>query len=220
MQQLETNAKEMDAISEELQSIEESIETEYDSFSQTLNSKRRQEQEQNAKEIMKNAKTIEEARKLMIEKEKQMAEAAAMAAANASEPQKVINNILNKINTTVAQLPIPTGKSAPPPVSMSVIIDPTSSKTKKTDDLGSVLMPNEDELNRFLDDSLKSSKSEQNLTGNKQHEDCEEDDHELSNPMVAAFKENIDSSDEDTLSKAQIQRKQSAKTFFTHLRWF
>ena len=217
MQQLETNAKEMDGISEELQSIEESIETEYDSFSQTLNSKRRQEQEQNAKEIMKNAKTIEEARKMMIEKEKQMAEAAAIAAANASEPQKVINNILNKINTTVAQLPIPTGKSAPP-VSMSVIIDPMSSKTKKPDDLGAVMMPNEDELNRFLDDSVKSSHSEHNISGNKPQEDCEEDDHELSNPMVAAFKENIDSSDEETLPKTQAQRKQSAKTFFTQLR--
>ena len=69
MQQLETNAKEMDSICEELQMIEENIEDEYDSFSQNLNSKRRQQQEENAKDILKNAKSIDEARKIANERE-------------------------------------------------------------------------------------------------------------------------------------------------------
>jgi len=87
MQQLETNAKEMDLIGEELQLIEENIENDYESFSQSLNTKRRQQQEENAKDVLKNAKTIDEARKIAVQKE---AAAAAAAQAAATEPQKGI----------------------------------------------------------------------------------------------------------------------------------
>jgi hypothetical protein len=240
MQQLEINAKEMDSISEELQSIEENIENDYDTFTQGLNSKRRQEQEQNAKEILKNAKTVEEARRIAIEKEKQ---AAAVAAANASEPQKVINNILNKINTKVAQLPIQPvlNKSAPQPLSMSVTIDPNTAKNikntkNKVDDFSSVILGNDDELNKFLDDSFKSNvnssnqstsindnlsssklndklnnKTNNNLNyeNDNDDDDDENDENESANqnPMVAAFKETIDSTDEE--SEIVCKRKQS-----------
>ncbi len=107
MQQLETNAKEMDSICEELQAIEEHMEDEYDEFSNNLNSKRRQQQEENAKDIMKNAKSVDEARKIAAEKE---ALAKALAEQNATEPQKVINQLMNKINTKIPIQPTNTQK--------------------------------------------------------------------------------------------------------------
>lgn len=197
MQQLETNAKEMDAICEELQLIEENIENDYDSFSQNLNSKRRQQQEENAKDILKNAKSVDEARKIASQKE---ALAAAAQAANATEPQKVINNILSKV---AAKVPLP---QAPASVSMSVTIDPNkpngkdkaNSKIKlslSAEDLNT--SNHEDELNMFLNDSMKPSPKE-SLSGVKTSNNHLDDDDEetFNNPMVASFKETVSSDEE------------------------
>ncbi len=212
MQQLETNAKEMDSICEELQMIEENIEDEYDSFSQNLNSKRRQQQEENAKDILKNAKSIDEARKIANERE---AAAAAAQAANASEPQKVINNLISKV---AAKVPLPTGPTA---VSMSVTIDPTKANTKENskeksknplsltvDDLNS--SNHDEELNMFLNDSIKSGSrdgSAGNLKSSNSNQLNDDDDEEtFSNPMVAGFKETI--SDEEIVNMPKIRTEE------------
>ena len=245
MQQLETNAKEMDAICEELQEIEGNIENEYDAFSQNLNTVRRKQQEENAKDVLKNAKSIDEARKIAAEKE---AAAAAAAEATASEPQKVINNLLNKMNTKGI---IPTQPAQQ--ISMSVTIDPNNPNSKSISPAGlstsvshnslanksqpkaspkpvqanKLDFSNDDELNRFLDDPFKpnSNLSKQSIPNSssaqvispakatvQEDEDDEEDETVANNPMVASFKETIDSSDESTSNSNQKKPSMVKKT--------
>jgi hypothetical protein len=263
MQQLETNAKEMDLICDELQLLEENIDDEFETFTQSLNTKRRQQQEENAKEVLKNAMSVEQARQLAAEKE---AAAAAAAATNASEPKKVINNIINKINSTsIASQIIPNSQN----ISMSVTIDPnkkmavpsivnqnnnaapsgasTLNSKQKTQQVNrsSDNIYNDDELNRFLNDSSPSSKPftksmstneslnklQANIKPNfgqsdypaadiNQEEDEEDEDGiSTNNPMVAAYKETLDSSDEeksknilDTQRKSTTNKKIVLKT--------
>lgn len=225
MQQLEINAKETDAFCEELQQMEENIEDEYDDFSQNLNSKRRQQQEENAKDVLKNAKTIDEARRSAQEKEAVAAAAQEAANAQLSEPKKVINSIINKINTKVIQ----PNTSAPTSISMSVTLDPNS-KIKSLQNISNSTslnnftsngtgskspinfqlddFPHDDELNKFLDDPFKPSSSGSTHINSKT--DDEDDDANANNPMVAAFKDTIDSSDEDStknkMSKITIKQ--------------
>jgi hypothetical protein len=246
MQQLETNAKEMDAICEELQEIEGNIENEYDAFSQNLNTARRKQQEENAKDVLKNAKSIDEARKIAAEKE---AAAAAAAEATASEPQKVINNLLNKMNTKGI---IPTQPAQQ--ISMSVTIDPNNPNSKSISPAGlstsvshnslanksqpkaspkpaqanKLDFSNDDELNRFLqDDPFKpnANLSKQTIPNSSsaqviispakatvQEDDDDEDETVANNPMVASFKETIDSSDESTSNSNQKKPSMVKKT--------
>ena len=119
MQQLETNAKEMDQIGEELTEHEENTANEYESFSDSLNSKRRQESELNAKDVLKSAKTLDEARKLAVKKQ-ELEQARIMA--EATEPQKIINKALSTVlNKTGADQFIADSKQAS--VSMSVTLE-------------------------------------------------------------------------------------------------
>ena len=211
MQQLETNAKEMDAICEELKMIEENMEGEYDQFSQNLNSKRRQQQEENAKDILKNAKSVDEARKIAAEKE---AIAKAQAEAQATEPQKVINQLMNKLNT---KIPIQQLTSAKQNVSMSVTIDPNAINKPSISPNPSGFQLNlnnltldehhDDELNRFLEDPVKNSNLNTNSQINLKQENDDDDDQVNNNPMVAAFKETLDSEDE-----AQFKSLNTKKT--------
>ncbi|RNA39810.1 rab 6 [Brachionus plicatilis] len=199
MQQLEINAKETDLICEELQMIEENIEVDYNNFIDTLNSKRRQQQEDNAKDVLKNAMSIEQARKVAQEKETAMAAARQQADLQLSEPKKVINNIINKINTKVHEnLP------QPQQVSMSVTIDPSKKNTPSNLNKSQSMSPinlnieelaHDDDLNRFLEDPVKT---EEKLDNKKQTKYDEDEEEESNNPMVAAFKEEIDSSDEES----------------------
>ena len=238
MQQLETNAKEMDKMCEELQHVEERMEHEYEDFSQTLNSKRRQQQEDNAKDVLKNAKSLDEARKVAADKE---AAAAALAAAQASEPKKVLNTIMNKLNTKLPNLPIPAAivtaataavaaPSAPVGVSMSVTIDPNEIKKQTQQQqqisplksLNQVRLndENEDELNRFLEGASQpaaktaaeshqtTSKVAQEL--NDDDDDC--DDSSANNPMVAAFQETLDSCDEASSVKSRKSSSSMSKS--------
>ena len=234
MQQLETNAKEMDAICEELQEIEENIESDYDAFSQNLNNARRQGAEENAKDILKNAKTIDEARKLAIEREAAAALAAEQEAQ--TDPKKALNNFINKINNKVVsqiQQNVQT-HAATTPISMSVTVDPNDKKHKSLANLTNSIshnsllnkmqtnpskspiseLPNDEELNRFLDDPFKPSKatgvahnntspeSTANVKHNNKADDDDDDDEAANgNPMVAIVKETIDSSDENDLVK-------------------
>ncbi|CAF0822376.1 unnamed protein product [Brachionus calyciflorus] len=204
MQQLEINAKETDAICEELQIMEENTENDYEQFIENLNSKRRQQQEENAKDILKNALTIEQARKIALEKESALALAKQKAEAQLSEPKKVINNIINKINTKVQQN-IP----QPQQVSMSVTIDPnqkitqnqglTNSNSKTPIHIN--LEEHDDEFNKFLDDTKQEMTK---LDINKHVANDEDDEENLNNPMVAAYKEEIDSSDEESAKNQKI----------------
>lgn len=91
MQQLETNAKEMDAMGEELDEHDDHLSEEYAVFSDLLNNKRRQESELNAKDVLKDAKSLDEARKLAIQR-KNLEQAKALE--EASEPQKMLNKVL------------------------------------------------------------------------------------------------------------------------------
>lgn len=209
MHQLEINAKETDLICEELEMIEENIEVDYNNFIDTLNSKRRQQQEENAKDVLKNALSVEQARKLAQEKEAASEAAKQKAESQLSEPKKVINNIINKINTKVHEnLP------QPQQVSMSVTIDPSKKNTqsapnnsnsdsKSPINLNLEELTHDDDLNRFLDDPVKA---EDKIDNSKQTHYDEDDEEESNNPMVAAFKEEIDSSDEvDGKNKVCIQ---------------
>lgn len=198
MHQLEINARETDTICEELEMIEENIEADYNKFIDSLNSKRRQQQEENAKDALKNAVSIDQARKLVQEKEAALAAAKHQAESQLSEPKKVINNIISKINTKVNEnLP------QPQQVSMSVTIDPSkknnssnpsNSQSKTAINLNIEELSYDDDLNRFLNDPAKS---EDKLESNKKIESADEEDEVVHNPMVAAFKEEIDSSDEE-----------------------
>lgn len=236
MQQLETNAKEMDNICEELQQLEENISDEYDAFSNRLNSQRRQQQEENAKDALKNAKTIDEARKIAVEKETAAQNAELAANANLAEPKKIINNLITKINTKVIQPQNTT------PISMSVTIDPTkdvksllnTTNVKNSISLNDISNSKnnnsssnrinskspinlkfsdiqDDEFNRFLEDPSKPNNQQQQLNSGNNNIQVEtgqiEEDEDGNNPMVAAFKETLDSSDEDvTVLKKQLNK--------------
>jgi hypothetical protein len=124
MQQLETNAKEMDLILEELSHHEGKVDDDYELFTDSLNSKRRTNAEQNAKDVLKNAKSVDEARQIAVEKERHER---AKALAQATEPEKILNQIKTKLNTTVPGLEHLVEKVSPAKpqvVSMSVTVDP------------------------------------------------------------------------------------------------
>lgn len=229
MQQLEINAKEMDNICEELQNMEESIDKEYDSFSNQLNTQRRQQQEENAKDVLKNAKSIDEARRVAAEKEAAALAVEQAAAANMTEPKKIINQLITKVIPPQGQ---------PAPISMSVTIDPNNPNPKMTGKLNvsqgvknSISLneinnnktsnanakrptsksPNnfkfsdtqDEEFNRFLEDPFKGNSQTQLSASNNQilpSQEDDDDDASGNNPMVAAFKETLDSSDEDMSS--------------------
>lgn len=222
MQQLEINAKEMDNICEELAHLEENINDEYEGFSDRLNTQRRQQQEENAKDVLKNAKSVDEARRLAKEREAAALAAEQEAVANlAAEPKKIINHLITKV--------IPPTAAQTPQVSMSVTIDPTKAKNlaianptatsnvKNSVSLNDVngraivkspinlkLTDNsqDDEFNRFLETQPSKSGSQHqlnsaNVAANVEHDD---EDEVGNNPMVAALKETLDSSDEDVSS--------------------
>ena len=223
MQQLEINAKEMDNICEELEHLEENINDEYEGFSNRLNTQRRQQQEENAKDVLKNAKSVDEARRLAKEREAAALAAEQEAVANlAAEPKKIINHLITKV--------IPPTAAQTPQVSMSVTIDPTKAKNlaianptatsnvKNSVSLNDVngraivkspinlkLSDNsqDDEFNRFLEAQPSKSGSQHqlnspaNAAANVEHDD---EDEVGNNPMVAALKETLDSSDEDVSS--------------------
>ena len=248
MQQLETNAKEMDSICEELQEVEENIENDYDAFSQNLNVTRRQQQEENAKDILKNAKSIEEARKLALEREAAVALAAQDEAQ--TDPKKALNNFISKINTKVSQT-IQNAQSAAP-LSMSVTVDPNDKKNKSLTNLTNSIshnnllnkiqsnasknnlneLPHDEELNRFLDDPFKSNKtaSTNNVSdtklginsqvNNHKYDDDDDDDDEINNgnPMVAIVKDTIDSSDEKDLKKKDFNLSSKVSNAQIYLR--
>jgi hypothetical protein len=219
MQQLEINAKEMDNICEELEHLEENINDEYEGFSNRLNTQRRQQQEENAKDVLKNAKSVDEARRLAKEREAAALAAEQEAVANlAAEPKKIINHLITKV--------IPPTAAQTPQVSMSVTIDPIKAKNlaisnptatsnvKNSISLNDVngraivkspinlkLSDNsqDDEFNRFLEvqPSKSGSQHQLNSPANVEHDD---EDEVGNNPMVAALKETLDSSDEDVSS--------------------
>lgn len=231
MQQLETNAKEMDQISEELTAHENSMEDEYEAFTDSLNNKRRNQSEQNAKDALKNAKSVDEARKLAQEKEK--AEKA-RALANASEPQKILQNIKTKLNAGVAGQLMPSlAESTSKNISMSVTLEshqlPNKNLSKTTSNLTNIQDfqpgPGEEDFDQFLDNSgggfskAMTGKSVDGMGGNRKidreddkenasEEEDDEDDTSFGfsssrtggNPMVANFKETIDSEDDDNQS--------------------
>lgn len=215
MQQLETNAREMDLMSDELKMLEENLDEEYDSFSQNLNTKRRQQQEENAKDVLKNAKSIDEARKAAADRE--AAEAAAAAAAAANDPkQAIINNIVNKTKTI-----LPAIQQTTQNVSMSVTVDPKAVKSKsispsnnnntnnKLPQSNDNPLLNDDELNSFLSSDIKKSDSKLKLDSvvpsvakRVDHDDDDDDDEEVGgNPMVAAFKETLDDEEDDSVNR-------------------
>jgi len=153
MQQLETNAKEMDQISEELTEHDDNTALDYEAFSDTLNSKRRQESELNAKDVLKNAKSLEEARRLAVKKQ-ELEKARELA--EATEPQKIINKALTTVLAKTGADKI-LSEAKPKEVSMSVTLDEaqlvaktTSSKTKISNIQEFQVKTNEDELNQFL----------------------------------------------------------------------
>lgn len=224
MQQLEINAKDMDNICEELQHMEENINDEYDAFSNKLNSTRRQQQEENAKEALKNAKSIEEAKKLAMEREAAAATAAEQAAgaANLAEPKKLINNFLNKLNTKVVQpntpAPISMSVTIDPNSDVknllnmknSLSLNEINNKKNANGNLGQLRTNSkspvnaklfgdhhDDELNKFLEDNAKPSNSNSHSLPSENGQPNDDDEEVSVNPMVAAFNENIDSSDED-----------------------
>lgn len=228
MQQLETNAKEMDNICEELQHMEEGIEDEYDSFSNRLNTQRRQQQEENAKDVLKNAKSIDEARRIAAEREAAALAAQKNAEANMSEPKKIINQLVTKASQIIPP------QNQQTPVSMSVTIDPnnkvaaatgkltpgvntvpssvkasismTEMNNNKSKSPNNFKLPEDDEFNRFLEDPLKSGSSQATTPSGLGATTIaaavadEDDDEDNANPMVAALKETLDSSDEDLSS--------------------
>lgn len=227
MQQLETNAKEMDAILEDLSQTEDKVDDDYALFADSLNSKRRQESELNAGDVLKNAKSLEEARKLALERE---ARERAKAEAEATEPEKMLNQLKNKLNTTVPGLeglvtsvvkPV-----KPQAVSMSVTVDPDQlGKVGKRQPGGVAQLqdykPPEDDFDQFLaNDSShnKSTGSSYSLNKDPPVDNSDEDEDAAdSNPMVASFKEEIDSEDEDSRPPQQQQQAQ-ANLKFSNLR--
>lgn len=235
MQQLETNAKEMDTMCDELRAFEDNLEDEYNSFSQNLNSKRRQEQEENAKDALKNAKSIDEARKIAAERE--AAEAAASAAVLA-DPQKILNDPKNALNSIIKQINTKVIQPVQPvnQLSLSVTIDPkasakagTAAKSPKPSSAATPLndqaLLNDDELNKFLaSDFATTTRSESNHRLDSQtvpkldEEDDDDDDDEDgvgANPMVAKFVETVDVSDDDStarkMKKSSTQEKKLNK---------
>lgn len=224
MQQLETNAKEMDNICEELQHMEEGIEDEYDSFSNRLNTQRRQQQEENAKDVLKNAKSIDEARRIAAEREAAALAAQKTAEANMSEPKKIINQLVTKASQIIPP------QNQQTSVSMSVTIDPNNKVAAATGKLtpgvntvpasvkasismtemnnkskspNNFKLPEDDEFNRFLEDPLKSGTSQATTPSGLATTIAaadEDEDEDNANPMVAALKETLDSSDEDLSS--------------------
>lgn len=199
MQQLETNAKEMDLISEELTEHETKNEEEYEAFSDSLNNLRRRDAELNARDVLKNAKSVDEARKSAAQRES-MEKAKALA--NATEPEKMINNLKDKINSTVSGTILQPKEKAP--VSMSVTLDQDKLKPQKKlqTDLNDFLpQPTEDDFNQFLETELSQSNS-QNLNKQNTTSDIDEDEPSQGNPMVAGFRDTIDSDDDlETSSK-------------------
>jgi len=197
MQQLETNAKEMDQISEELTEHDDNTALDYEAFSDTLNSKRRQESELNAKDVLKNAKSLEEARRLAVKKQ-ELEKARELA--EATEPQKIINKALTTVLAKTGADKI-LSEAKPKEVSMSVTLDEaqlvaktTSSKTKISNIQEFQVKTNEDELNQFLGSGGNMSGSSAPTGG--QEEDEDEDRGVCGNPMVSGFRDTIDSEDE------------------------
>lgn len=224
MQQLEINAKEMDNICEELAHLEENINDEYEGFSNRLNTQRRQQQEENAKDVLKNAKSVDEARRLAKEREAAVLAAEQEAVANLSaEPKKIINHLITKvIPPTAAQTPqVSMSVTIDPTKAKNLAIaNPTAtSNVKNSVSLNDVngraivkspinlkLSDNsqDDEFNRFLEAQPSKSGSQHqlnsanaNVAANVEHDD---EDEVGNNPMVAALKETLDSSDEDVSS--------------------
>ncbi len=217
MQQLETNAKEMDQISEELNEHDDNTANDYEKFSDTLNSKRRQESELNAKDVLKNAKSLEEARKLAIKKQ-ELEKAKELA--QATEPQKIINRALTTVLSKTGADKI-LNESKPKEVSMSVTLDetqiigkkqPTSTKGQITNITEFHVKTNDDELNQFFGSGGNYSGSN-GLNGSgveAQEEDDDDDDRvNTGNPMVAGFKETIDSDDEKILTNRSVESHKS-----------
>lgn len=165
----------------------------------------------NNQSALKNAKSIDEARKIALEKEQRER---AKALANATEPQKIINNIREKIHTKIPQLEKIESSLATKSVSMSVTIEPEKmTKPSKGGTLFNDLkLPphNEDEFNQFLNNSMTESSSVHSLVknANTKNDSDEEEEECTGNPMVAGFKETIDS-DEDDLSQLNVHRLSS-----------
>ena len=216
MQQLETNAKEMDSMCEELRSIEDNLDDEYNSFSQNLNSKRRQEQEEYAKDALKNAKSVDEARKIAAERE--AAEAAA-AAAVIADPQKIINDPKNALNTIIKHINHKVIQPEQPAnkLSMSVTIDPATTQkglkpaksagASSSAQASDQALLNDDELNKFLASDFLPTRSDSSQRLAAQtvpkvvEEEDDDDDGVVANPMVAKFVETVDVSDDDSATR-------------------
>ncbi len=109
MQQLETNAKEMDTACEELEQMEQCMDDDYERFAESLNAARRREQEKQAPQhVLKNAKSIDEAKRAAAEREQKEKELQARLAAapinlNADDPKLIVNQIITKVNAKIQQ---------------------------------------------------------------------------------------------------------------------
>jgi hypothetical protein len=193
MQQLETNAKEMDTVNEELGVIETSENENYETFTDSLNNKRRTESEQLASDVLKNAKTIDEAKKEALKREE--TEKAKQAAAQ-SDGKKVISNIISKLTPNV-EITI-TSKT------QTTMNEPTnhnknSNLTKKPSALESILPETVDEFNKFLDDT----KVTENITKIQLNNSIDSDEDDNKNPMVINYCENIDLSDDESVNSGK-----------------
>ena len=189
MQQLETNAKEMDTVNEELGLIETSESENYESFTTSLNNKRRTQSEQQASDVLKNAKTIDEAKKEASEKEE--IEKAKQAAAQ-SDGKKIFSNILSKIAPNI-EITL-TSKTQTTTNDLTTNPNKNSTVTKKPSALESILPDTVDEFNRFLDDS----KVNENITKIQLNNSTDSDEDDNKNPMVLNYSENIDLSDDES----------------------
>lgn len=223
MQQLETNAKEMDGVLEDLSQTEDKVDDDYALFTDSLNSKRRQESELNAGEVLKNAKSVEEARKVALERE---ARERAKAQAEATEPEKMLSQLKSKLNTVVPGLEGLVASKVKAQASMSVTVDPDQLGKASKKQSGTKLQdfkPPEDDFDQFLANDSSHNKSagsscslnKNQLAGNSD-DDGDDEGGVDANPMVASFKEEIDSEDEDSRPQHQQQAQVSHK--FSNLR--
>ena len=126
LQQLQINARDMDASLEEIDTYARSADNNYDLFSEMLANKRRTKQESLAGDVVAKAKPLEEAKRIHDE----ALQAAAAAAAEQQQQQTAsasLNTIVQVIKKTtetpmMSIKPTPTTKQKPPIVAVQPIV--------------------------------------------------------------------------------------------------